>query len=1078
VTTGSSPLAQARYAARIRKIVEEVMARRASGETVPDSEVVGLHTDLMPELARELGVLAMLERARAGARSRGDSGGAAPAMSPDAFEGYRLVREAHRGGQGVVYEATQVSTGRRVAIKVMREGIFGDGRDTARFEREVRILGQLEYPGIVGILGSGVHAGHFYYVMDYVAGAPLDQYGVGRPVDERLRAFLKVCEAVSEAHVRGIIHRDLKPANILVDEHGQPRILDFGLARITAEWAASQKMTMTGQFLGSMPWASPEQAAGDPTRIDVRTDVYSLGVVLYQLLTGRFPYRVEGGVRDVLDQIMTAEPSRPRSVSRGIDEDLEAIVLKCLAKERERRYQSAAELAEDIRRHLDRRPVLARPPSAIYQIRAFARRNRALVVGAGAVLATLVLGLIGTTTGMVAASAGRRAAEAAKDRATRSENMARERLGESQRQAYIASIAAADSALRSLDAGAARARLAAAPEELRGWEWSYLNARADRSLLTLPEPAFDVLASPRGDHLAVVYRDGTLALLDATTLEPAWRVTTPVRQRHESPWRAGFGAFTPDGRFLATYDGPQAFVWDAATGRLLADFEYTNAEWGHMRLALSPDGKQLAANGVVAQMIVWDVETRKVLFKPNDLASSGVSYCPTGRVLAIGTARGVVILDAETFATVRTVKPDDWSESDWGAVQFSPDGSELAAVTGFSAVAIGWEEGRVLRRFEGPTQRVNALLYSADGAHLLAASWDRSVRVWNAATGRPEQVLVGHGAEVWGASMVRRGGQDAIVSCAGDGQIKVWAGAPEDAVRRIRQGTVWDVAFIDGDRVFSSSTSAHEIWDARSGDVAETPIRETEQLSIHAIAACPGGRHLAYGTNKGTVGLWDLAGARPVWRRPGSGQLIRVLTVSVDGTMLAVTDAEGRTRILAAADGSERLRFQGSGDAGSVSMVLPASGCVAVPLREAGLGFVDLATGREDRVLLEGLPATASALTMTVSSDGSRLATGHDGGVVVLWDTATRRPIRRMTGMNPAVWSVAFSPDGRRLATGSQDRLVRLWDPQTGDELLTLRGHAGTVCALAWSDDGRRLASGSHDGTVMLWDATSNTRAR
>ncbi len=353
------------------------------------------------------------------------------------IEGYDIVREIHRGGQGVVYEAVQKSTMRKVAVKVMREGPFVGPADKARFEREVQVLGQLQHPNIVTIHDSGLTAGSYYFVMDYIHGLPLDAYmagaaespsdehgkgngrrsgGPGKPeirgvgstaesstegkprrnaeprpglsVRRTLELFAQICDAVNAAHLRGVIHRDLKPGNICVDDGGQPHVLDFGLAKLPSSEQDVLAMTMTGQFIGSLPWASPEQAEGSPGKIDVRTDVYSLGLILYHMLTKRFPYEVVGNMRDVLDRIMRAEPARPSATRRQVDDEVETIVLKCLSKERERRYQSAGELGRDIRHYLDGDPIEAKRDSTLYVLRKQMRRYRlALVVAAAFVFA-------------------------------------------------------------------------------------------------------------------------------------------------------------------------------------------------------------------------------------------------------------------------------------------------------------------------------------------------------------------------------------------------------------------------------------------------------------------------------------------------------------------------------------------------------------------------------------------------------------------------------------------------------------------------------------------------------------------
>jgi formylglycine-generating enzyme required for sulfatase activity/tRNA A-37 threonylcarbamoyl transferase component Bud32 len=302
-----------------------------------------------------------------------DSG---PTLMPDSFPGYTILKEVHRGGQGVVYQAVQESTRRKVAIKVMREGPFASRADKARFEREVQVLGQLRHPHIVTIHDSGEAAGLPYFVMDYIRGQPLDVHMAGKAhsIGDTLALFAKICDAVNAAHLRGVIHRDIKPGNIRVDEQGEPHILDFGLAKVAPGDQAVSLMTVTGQFVGSLPWSSPEQAEGRSSEIDIRTDVYSLGVVLFQMLTGRFPYDVVGSMRDVLERITTAEPLRPSTIRRQIDDELDTIVLKCLHKEPVRRYQSAGELARDIGHYLAGEPIEAKRDSTIYVLRKHLRR--------------------------------------------------------------------------------------------------------------------------------------------------------------------------------------------------------------------------------------------------------------------------------------------------------------------------------------------------------------------------------------------------------------------------------------------------------------------------------------------------------------------------------------------------------------------------------------------------------------------------------------------------------------------------------------------------------------------------------
>jgi serine/threonine protein kinase len=321
----------------------------------------------------------------------------------DTFPGYEIIKEIHRGGQGIVYQAIQKATKRKVAVKVVKDGPFAGMAERLRFEREVQVLGSMQHPNIVTIHDSGHVRGYFFFVMDYISGQPLDHWikagpNGTRPIDEVLRVFRKICGAVAAAHLRGVVHRDLKPGNIRMDNSGEPHVLDFGLAKLAGDsGGAEAAMTKTGQFVGSLPWASPEQAEGAPEKVDIRTDVYSLGVILYQMLTGKFPYDVVGNIRDVLNNILQAAPARPSTVRRQINDEVETIVLKCLSKERERRYQSAGELERDVEHYLAGEPIEAKRDSGWYVISKTLHRYKwPVAAGATFVVTVTVLAAVMT----------------------------------------------------------------------------------------------------------------------------------------------------------------------------------------------------------------------------------------------------------------------------------------------------------------------------------------------------------------------------------------------------------------------------------------------------------------------------------------------------------------------------------------------------------------------------------------------------------------------------------------------------------------------------------------------------------
>lgn len=310
-----------------------------------------------------------------------------PSTVAPAIEGYRDLVEIGRGGQGAVYRGVQESTSRVVAIKVLLEGTFAADAIRGRFEREIRLIAELHHPCIVQIYDSGImDDGRLFYSMEYIDGQPFNAFARSLDKDSKgrrklLEIFAATCDAVSHAHHRGVIHRDLKPSNIRVDENGVPHVLDFGLAKPSQDTVLAgdhaTELSITGQFIGSLPWVSPEQASGSGNGADVRADIYALGMILFNALTDEFPYKTSGVLREVLDAIALTEPTRPSLINRSIDNDLETILLRCLAKDPMRRYQSASELAREIRRLLAGEPIEAKRDSAVYVFRKTIARHRA-----------------------------------------------------------------------------------------------------------------------------------------------------------------------------------------------------------------------------------------------------------------------------------------------------------------------------------------------------------------------------------------------------------------------------------------------------------------------------------------------------------------------------------------------------------------------------------------------------------------------------------------------------------------------------------------------------------------------------
>jgi WD40 repeat protein/tRNA A-37 threonylcarbamoyl transferase component Bud32 len=1009
------------------------------------------------------------------------------------------VRVLGAGGFGIVYLAEDPRLARQVALKVPRPEALLHPELRHRFLREARAAARLHHTNILPVFEVGEAGPLCYIVSAYCSGGTLAEWLARRktPVPPRLAAHLiaLLCDGVQHAHEHGILHRDLKPSNVLLrPEHSAsatdgldytPLLADFGLAKFLEAAAdmspppvlndisyagLERTIATTRGAAGTPQYMAPEQAGENHDAVGPATDVYALGSILYQLLTGRPPFA--GDAADVFRQVMEDEPVAPRRLRAGVTRDLETICFKCLRKAPSERYPSARELADDLRRWLAGEPVRSRPASKLRRLGKWVRRRPA---AAGLILLSLVtaLSLLGGTLWYAIANA-------------------REELHQ-RRLTYAKHIVQAQQTLESSDHyGLTDLMNGLRPppggKDLRGFEWYYLWRKyleAGVQVRGHERGVRDITFSPDGCTVASAGGEGTICLWDAAT----------ARLRATLRGEAGtsFGvAYSPDGLTLAVGNENNTLtLWDAATGRRKTIL--TSFPGPVYQVTFSPKGETLAADGGAKELLLWDVPGwhQRVRRPSHRCGNRSFAFTPDGKSL-VSVEETCMLCETTTGATISSL-PIPWHVA--ASLALSPNGRLLATADLNGVVHLfdtaSWRMRATLNEPRGYGGSAS-VYFSPDSRHLAVSpicphgTPTYSLEIWDVAEAEwqtwllPRPVPV---AKFDQCNMTLAFAPDGRTLALADGNL-LYLWRPTLASERTfpmshAADEAWTVAFSpDGTLLASGGDNEKgspclKVWDAGTGKLRWAAAAHEQLLTC--LAFSPDGRILATAGYDRRVRLWDPTTGRELATLDARMDRPRSLAFSSDSRLISVGGQERLSDDVAVhqahiwdISSHELLRtLAGHGSFVFGITFLPGDRRIITVDNDQVVRLWEMASGRE----LERWNESNSVFCVANTPRDKAVVWGTKDGHLTWLDLASRQT-RHFNGRHPGeIRSLAFTPDGRRIATGGSDGTVRLWDTETKSEIFVLPAGTQPINSVAFSPQGDRLAAASHDGAIRIWHA-------